>query len=730
MTLQIKAAVYRPQSPMEKIAGTSQLIPLQDRGGFVFLLAHANNENADTEMLFQVLSDHVHRLAESFGKEANAQHRFEQFLGALNETLAEQVREGRWRVPIEDFHAIVGIASGTQMYLSGAGELTSLFLHRKPSQRYQVFNLFRSIQTEKSLPTWEKPFAVVLDGDLHEGDVFCVTEKELQREIQPDELNSILSTLPPIGAVEKIRQYFSHKESLSLIVLKAHLNNSEDIQSFESTHRSKLSVSELVDTEDETEKLLEDQSPSFTSMGNKIVQRVMDKITSKDSAYSQHTHLSAATKRFSRTAVKVGSKYARTIAQTSIKKAKKLSTTEGRKETVRNVKALRGRTESIFQSLAESSNRVPRSTKYLAGGLILAVVVLSLGISTLSKSKAQSAEQEAFDEQIVQIEDIVERGAGAVIYKDEDQARSLFGNALTLVEDLQTNTPEREAQATELLKDIQSSLDEIRHLVTVPNPPLLGDLATVTDGVFGAALVQSNEVIYLFGTDGAVYQLDRSTKRLSVAAESEGSIAITAAAEEDGNMYALTQSNNVYSVNLDDATVISALQSSDTYVDVIAYANRIYLLRPSTDTVQGQILRAGLTGSTFGDPTEWITQRTTDLSKAVSLTIDGTIFVLSKDGEITRFASGSEVGWNPGVVDPPMTVASKIWTDSNSDYVYVLEPDTKRIVVFSKESGEFLVQYRSDAFTDLTDFIVDEDGYSIYLLAGSKLYSIAASHIE
>ena len=141
-------------------------------------------------------------------------------------------------------------------------------------------------------------------------------------------------------------------------------------------------------------------------------------------------------------------------------------------------------------------------------------------------------------------------------------------------------------------------------------------------------------------------------------------------------------------------------------------------------------MRAGLTGSTFGDPTEWITQRTTDLSKAVSLTIDGTIFVLSKDGEITRFASGSEVGWNPGVVDPPMTVASKIWTDSNSDYVYVLEPDTKRIEVFSKESGEFLVQYRSDAFTDLTDFIVDEDGYSIYLLAGSKLYSIAASHIE
>ena len=41
--------------------------------------------------------------------------------------------------------------------------VTALFLHRTPSQRYQVFNLSRSIQTEQALPTWEKAFAVVLD---------------------------------------------------------------------------------------------------------------------------------------------------------------------------------------------------------------------------------------------------------------------------------------------------------------------------------------------------------------------------------------------------------------------------------------------------------------------------------------------------------------------------------------------------------------------------------------
>ena len=101
-----------------------------------------------------------------------------------------------------------------------------------------------------------------------------------------------------------------------------------------------------------------------------------------------------------------------------------------------------------------------------------------------------------------------------------------------------------------------------------------------------------------------------------------------------------------------------------------------------------------------------------------------------KDGTILRYINGSEVGWKTGVVDPPITSATDIWTDMDSAFVYVLEPTTKRIVVFKKESGEFVVQYRSDAFKELNDVVIDEADYTIYLLSGSKLYSIAASHLK
>jgi len=735
MALQIKAAAYRPESPAEKIRGISQLIPLKERGGFVFLLAYTQKETAHSEQLLQLLSDHVHRLANSFGKDANPQHRFEQFLGALNETLAEQVREGRWSVPIDDFHAVVGIASDTQMYLSGCGELTGLFLHRKPSQRYQIYNLFRSIHTEQSLPTWEKAFAIVLDGDLHEGDVFCVTDKDLQRSIQPEELNTILSTLPPVSSVEKIRQYFTHKESVLLIVLKAH-HPGASATTQEDTHRSTLSVAQLTETEDVTDQYLEDQKPNFVTTAGRLVSTVINAVSRKAPSVSgvQPATAKDRAKRILWFIGKIVWKHSKRTLHVSVKHSRALATKKGRDRAISWVKDIKKNLRKTVRRVQGKTEAIPRSTKYLVVGLILAVIVFGVGIRILSQSQAQTAEEESYQEQLTSIEDMVERAAGAVIYKDEDQARSLYGNALALVEDLQTNTPEREAQVVELNSDIQAALDEIRHLVTIPNPPLHADLASVTDGVFGTSLVKRGSDVFVFATDGAVYQLDQVNRRFVTAAESDQTPVSIAAAEDNGNVYFLSETNGedegVYSVDVSEGTITPALVQSHSWVDVVTYASRLYLLQPSSDGVDGQILRSGKTGSEFGEPTEWITQRTADFSDVVSIAIDGTIFVLSKNGVITRFESGSETGWDTGVVEPPLTVATRIETDETSDYIYVLEPETKRVVVFSKETGEFVVQYKSNAFTDLTDLAIDEDDYTIYLLAGSKLYSIAASHIE
>jgi len=699
MTLNLKAAEYCPRSPEERIEGICVLLPLQERSGWVFLVARCQKQTQDAEMLFQLLSDQIHRLADSFGSEANAQHRFEQFLGALNETLAQNVRDGRWNVPIEQFDAVLGIACERQMFLSGTGDLTALFLHRRPSQRYQVFNLFHSIQSEQSFPTWEKAFAVVLDGDLHEGDVFTISNVDLQRALAADELNTVLTTLPPSGATEKIRQYFPLKTALLLVIIKAQDISGQNKGEQLATLKTNVSVQHFKNQEDETQELLADQTPKLKTLISTLKIR---------------------TKKFVEKEIwKLIWRWIRRATRKSIKTSRHLMTKEGRLEFQGN-----------FQRLVRSFTHMDRSKKYLLGGIAAVVVVLIVSISLFSSSRARSQDEQAYQQKIDAITDLMERATGAIIYKDENQARSLFVNAANLIDQLPANTEEQTQKIADLKIEMQKSMDDIRHLVNVPNPALLGDLSSVTDGVFGQSFVKVGSDLYVFATDGRVYQLDRTQKVFKPASvqETNARVSLSASADKD-KVFSLTD-NNVVSQFIKDESVqkpISLEQIEGKWIDLLAYANRLYILT-QTET-DGQVYRYGRSGDGFGAPAKWIASKTTALKDARSFTIDGTVFVLMKNGKIARFVSGSEVGWETGIVDPPITNATDIWTDTDSAYLYVLEPDTKRLVVFNKETGAFVVQYRSDAFQNMTDVIVDEPGYTIYLLSGSKLYSIAPSHV-
>lgn len=733
MSIQIKAASYEPASPDEHVRGVCLLLPVQDRGGFVFLLGFAKKENSDSELLMQTLMDQTRRLAESFGKEANPQHRFEQFLGALNETLASHVREGRWHVPIDQLHAAVGIVSANEMYLSGTGELTALFLHRKPSQRYQVFNLFRGLQTEQALPTWEKPFAVVLDGDLHPGDVFCLCDKDLQGAIASDELNQILSSLPPRGAVEKIRQYFSHKDGLLLTVVKVDepLQGRQVMQDASATPTSQVSVNALNDTQRATDRLLEDQRPNLASM----VKRLISLAAAKADQRSQLLRNLSADGGAKHLARKAGRLLWRVLllmthlTRKHLARAWRLAKNrEDRTRVKKRLQIKQRHMQGAAQSFLHRVRAVPRSTRYLVGGILLAVVILGLGISAISKSQARSVQETAYQEQVLAIEDLLEQGAGAIIYKDENRARGLYLNAGTLLEALPIDTPERVTSAQKLTANLQAALNDIRHLVTIPNPPLLADLETLTDGVFGNGLMKAPDGLFAAGSDGRLYRFVQSEKRFEVAASPSGDLfSPVAASQEDGRLYLLDADGVVHGISLEDGTISPIPLRDDRWVDLQAYANRLYLLRPGAD---GQIDRFERTGASFANPSEWITSRTLSLEQAVALTIDGSVYILMRDGSIGRFDNGSEEGWGVGAVDPSITGATKIWTDAQSAFLYVMEPSTQRLMVFDKASGAFVLQYRSEAFQGLTDFIVDEAGYTIYLMAGSKLYSIAPSHLN
>lgn len=150
------------------------------------------------------------------------------------------------------------------------------------------------------------------------------------------------------------------------------------------------------------------------------------------------------------------------------------------------------------------------------------------------------------------------------------------------------------------------------------------------------------------------------------------------------------------------------------------YANNIYLI----DITNNKILRFNGTQSGFSSSSDWLAPSVqVDLSKVKDVTIDGSIWLLSDTGKVTKFTLG-----NPqqvllkGIVDP-LVDPTAIYTNENLKYVYILEKNNGRVVVIEK-NGDFKIQHVSDDIKSAKDLIVSEKEGKIILLTGQKLIQI------
>ncbi len=732
MSLLIKAAEYQDPGVDKKGMGAALVVPLEGRGGFAFALCWLEVKNEDGNRVIGLLGEHIERLAAAFGRDANPQHRFEQFLSALNEQVATQVRDGAWNIAIQKFHALVGIACDHQMYLSGAGDLSALFLHRTPQQRYQVYNLFRSIQTEQSLPTWEKAFAVVLDGELHPGDVFCVSNLDLPRVVSQDELNTILATLPPASATAKIRQYFPAVSPLKMVVIQAASAETPVVESAQTL--SRVSIEQLNETEALTNTLLDDQTPRPLQSILSTIKSVMSGLGGTSERVTPGVTPKTLTKATTKTATKILFSTGMTVVS-SLKHG--VTTSKRLFETVRRMGGVKAAVQTLLRRgrdhgfhLHRRYKQLPATTKYLVFGALGVLCLFAGSIVFVSNARERDAAEAAYVKQTESVEATIERAAGAVIYHDETQARTLYAEALAKTNALPSDTPEHQAATSAFRTQISAALDDLRHLTTIVSPTMVADLSTLAPDLTGRALTSVSGATYVFASDKRVYRYDAATQAFVLAPTGEASVGSPlATSSEDGEALVLDDRPGINTFTPASSTLsITDLKPADgtRWTDVALYGGRVYVLQPSDN----QIIRFSPAGAGYTTGANWIKARSTDLSDAVSLAIDGTVFVLKGNGGIVRFVAGSETGWATPAIDPALTAPTDIWTSPESSFVYILEPATQRLVILKKDDALLVAQYRSDTWSGLSDFLVDEANKTIYLIAGSKMYSIAASHLK
>ena len=267
----------------------------------------------------------------------------------------------------------------------------------------------------------------------------------------------------------------------------------------------------------------------------------------------------------------------------------------------------------------------------------------------------------------------------------------------------------------ELLQNLNLKISEVSHIYKVDNLVVFSDLALLRPnaGISGASLIKK-EIILADSVNGSVYSVMADSKKANIVTGSDN-FKTTSFIDKNADAFYLANSSGIFSINKQIA------KPSDKWMGISGlkfFAGNIYLLDPRAN----QIWKYQGTDLGFVDLVPYLqTGISVDLSRVVDFAIDGFVYVLSSTGSIVKFSAGSTVDFTIVGLDTPLANPSSIFATDETNNIYIL--DNNRVVVLNKE-GVYQSQY---IFTEnFTKAIVlaDENVKKIFLVSGSKIYSI------
>ena len=161
-------------------------------------------------------------------------------------------------------------------------------------------------------------------------------------------------------------------------------------------------------------------------------------------------------------------------------------------------------------------------------------------------------------------------------------------------------------------------------------------------------------------------------------------------------------------------------------VAVNSYFGNFYILDPPANRLLRYLPTAD--GYSAQPDSYFVDDQPVDLSNAIDFAIDGAVYVLFRDGRLSKFQSGQAVEFNITGLDKPFKNPVSIFTapDEQVQYIYVADAGNQRIVQLEKD-GRFIRQFKPReeevvTFANLQDIYVDEIGSRLYILDSNNLY--------
>jgi len=580
------------------------------------------------------------------------------------------------------------------MCVSGVGRLSNILLQKQVDGTLKSFDLFGSLEQPPEVNP-KKVFSSVLCGELKMGDLLFVGTNNFDHWRADLGLIDRIKTFPPVTASMEIRQEIERigiPEDFAGVIV----NHVKDPNSAPPTIHEKLahkteaksteSVQKLYSQEKQTEALL---SPSIKPVVKSEPAREKPPQGKRVSSFSLVKLLAE----FRNRAKNLRNKVKDPISMTSL----------------RGMDAGHG---SFFSA---------KKKRMVLLGLVVVILVASLGGWSYLSRKAK-AEQELWNAVYDQAVDRKNRAEADLVYGNEDQTRRLVKEAQDILVGLEEKTDAQKTSKEALVNDLNDVQNTLRREQHVDNPTLLASLAVdAPENSLNGLVLASGK---LYAADNAAKQLlevDPTTKqvqRYDIPNSVNGSI--VAASETTTGPVFLTEDKKILRLSGANVTVLSYHpESTENPKDLDVYNKRFYILDPSGN----MIWRHSVTGNSVSAGSQYLKQNSENLSNAVGMAIDASVYVAFSDGTVKRYLSGTEEQWNPATIDPALTHTDSVWTNVNTDRVAIADANGKRVVIFRKDA-RLVSQIISNEFQGPRFVTGDSANKKLYIIDGNRLYEL------
>ncbi|MDP3995857.1 MAG: hypothetical protein Q8P74_01255 [bacterium] len=359
--------------------------------------------------------------------------------------------------------------------------------------------------------------------------------------------------------------------------------------------------------------------------------------------------------------------------------------------------------------------------------ILVLALILTAGFFIFEKKTEQNAK--IYQSQIEQIKKKIELADSHFILSeynplDESNAKALYLEAWNEISPL-TNISLRmpkgiNSQALELKNAVLEKLYQLNKLEEISEPELVFEFKA--RDFIPQKLLYSNNKIYFFTADeenvfelnpqekqGRTIETDQKISQASLLADS-----IMLFSQPDRITF-LQEGELKETVNLQQLSPETELS------DLSPYRSNLYFLDKKNNAI---VKYPAISESNWGNPESWLAPETKTATDFRSMTVDGSIWVLTEKNSIDRYHASQFQETIVLEIFPEPKNFLKIFTALEFPHLYILEAEQKRIVILDK-AGQLVKQYQSEKFDNLLDFSLSEDGNTIWLLNDLKVYKIA-----